>query len=167
MFNKDVYVKRRNSLRGSIDNGFAVIFGNSDASMNYRANTYHFRQDSSFLYFFGLDYPDLVGIIDFDNDSDYVFGNDIGLDDIIWMGNQPTLKEKCESNGVEKSGNLKQLADYIKTNMQQGRKLHYLPPYRSQRRVQIEELTAIPHTQVDKHASIELTKAIVEIRAKS
>ncbi|MFC2086497.1 aminopeptidase P N-terminal domain-containing protein, partial [Bacteroidota bacterium] len=119
----------------------------------------------NFLYFFGLDYPDLVGIIDFDNDKDYVFGEDISLDDIIWMGNQPTLKEKCESNGVKHSGTIKQLNDFIKANMQQGRKVHFLPPYRSQRKIQIEDLVGIPHSQVSKHASVELIEAVVKLRA--
>ncbi|NOZ45881.1 MAG: aminopeptidase P family protein [Chlorobi bacterium] len=165
MFNQKVYSNRRQNLRKLMKSGFAVFFGNSEASMNYPANPYRFRQDSSFLYFFGLNYPDLVGVIDIDNNTDYIFGNDIDLDDIIWMGNQPTLKEKCVSVGVDKSGNLKALTEFVKSNLKNGRKIHFLPPYRSQRRIQIEELIGIPHSQVQKHASIELIESVVKLRA--
>jgi len=165
MFKSEVYVKRRNNLRKLVSGGVAIIFGNNEASMNYPANPYHFRQDSNFLYFFGLDYADLVGVVDFDNQKDYVFGDDISLEDIVWMGNQPTLKEKCESVGVADSGTLKQLTEFIHECKAKGRKIHFLPPYRSQRRIQIEELIGIPHSQVQNQVSTELIKSVVQLRA--
>ena len=89
MFDKSVYVDRRNRLRSLIGDGVAVFIGNNESPMNYKDNTYHFRQDSSFLYFFGLDQPGLSGVIDLESGEDILFGNDISIDDIIWMGEQP------------------------------------------------------------------------------
>ena len=89
MFDPKTYTDRRNRLRTEMKTGIVLILGNPEASYNYPANTYHFRQDSNFLYFFGLDHPDLAGVVDIDEDKDYIFGNDVDMDDIIWMGQQP------------------------------------------------------------------------------
>ena len=93
MFNTEVYSLRRDKLRDQLKSGLILIPGNAEASFNYRANTYHFRQDSDFLYFFGLDHPDLAGVLDVDANEDSLFGNDVDMDDIIWMGPQPSMKE--------------------------------------------------------------------------
>lgn len=93
MFDKQVYVNRRLSLRKKIRSGLVLIPGNSESPMNYPGNTYRFRQDSNFLYFFGLDLPGLVGVIDIEEGKDCLYGNDVELDDIIWMGPQPTINE--------------------------------------------------------------------------
>ena len=103
MFNKEVYVNRRDQLRSKIDNGIILILGNGDVPMNYNANPYLFRQDSSFLYFFGLNYQNLAGVIDVDAGTDYVFGNDVDMDDIIWMGPQASLNDRAKKVGVEKT----------------------------------------------------------------
>ena len=89
MFKQEVYSNRRNRLRNEVSSGIILLPGNMEASMNYPANTYHFRQDSNFLYYFGLDHPDLAGVLDIDENKDYIFGNDVDMDDIIWMGTQP------------------------------------------------------------------------------
>jgi len=86
MFKKEVYTDRRNKLKNEVKSGIGLFMGNVDASFNYPANVYHFRQDSHFLYFFGLKNPGFAGIIDFDNNKEYIFGNDFDIDDIIWMG---------------------------------------------------------------------------------
>ncbi|MCA1759395.1 MAG: aminopeptidase P N-terminal domain-containing protein, partial [Bacteroidales bacterium] len=93
MFEKEIYTNRRNKLKDKVSNGIALFLGNMESPMNYLANTFHFRQDSSFLYFFGLDFPGLAGVIDFDSGEDYIFGNDVDIDDIIWMGPQVTIQE--------------------------------------------------------------------------
>jgi hypothetical protein len=93
MFKSEVYSRRREELRKKIKTGLAIFIGNIEAPMNYPANTYHFRQDSDFLYFFGLDIPGFAGLIDFDSGKEWIFGNDFDLDDIIWMGPQPTVKD--------------------------------------------------------------------------
>jgi hypothetical protein len=93
MFKTEVYTKRRETLHKKIGSGIAVFIGNVESSMNYPDNTYHFRQDSDFLYFFGLDMPGFAGVMDFDSGKDKLFGNDIDMDDIIWMGPQPTVRD--------------------------------------------------------------------------
>ncbi len=99
MFDAKVYTDRRNRLRKEIESGLVLFLGNPEASFNYPANTYHFRQDSNFLYFFGLDHPDLAGVIDLEENKDYIFGNDVDLDDIIWMGPQPLMSEQAAKVG--------------------------------------------------------------------
>ena len=86
MFEKQVYVERRLKLRKKIKSGLVIILGNTESPMNYKSNTYRFRQDSNFLYFFGLDIPGLVGVIDIEDGKDCLYGNDFDIDDIIWMG---------------------------------------------------------------------------------
>jgi hypothetical protein len=87
MFKPETYTNRRNALRNEVKGGIILLPGNTEAAFNYPANTYHFRQDSTFSYFFGINQPDLAGIIDLDNGKDILFGNDVDMDDIIWMGN--------------------------------------------------------------------------------
>ena len=111
MFEAKVYTSRREMLRKKVKNGLILLPGNPEVSYNYPANTYHFRQDSNFLYFFGLDHPDLAGVMDVDSGKDYIFGNDVDLDDIIWMGPQPALKDRASLAGV---ANTAPLADLVK-----------------------------------------------------
>ena len=95
MFESKVYTDRRNKLRRLVPEGIILLPGNQEASMNYPSNTYHFRQDSNFLYYFGLNQPGLIGVIDSDENKDILFGNDVDIDDIIWMGPQPTMKDRA------------------------------------------------------------------------
>jgi len=163
MFKKEVYIERRKKLHEKMQNGLALIFGNSESPMNYPSNTYHFRQDSSFLYFFGLDYPDFIGVLDIDNGTDYIFGNDIDLEDIIWMGEQPSLSEKSFKCGVEHTAPLNDVKTLINNAITEGRQIHYLPPYRAERRIQIENLLGIHHSRANQYASTKLIKAVVDI----
>ena len=130
MFSAKIYAQRRNQLRKEVQTGLILFPGNEDVSFNYPANTYTFRQDSSFLYFFGLDHPGLAAVMDLDNGQDWIFGNDIDIDDIIWMGKQPTIKESSLLAGVINSAPLRDLAEMIQKAGKNGRKIHYLPPYR-------------------------------------
>ena len=130
MFDSIVYSKRRQALREQIGNGIILLLGNNEMPANYPDNTYKFRQDSSFLYFFGLNHPGLAGIIDVDNDEDYLFGDDVTIDDIIWMGIQPSVKEMAASVNVNKSFPFLQLKEFIGKAITQRRKIHFLPPYR-------------------------------------
>src|SRR6201996_1073135 len=100
MFDKSIYTQRRATLKQQLGHGLILLLGNEDSSMNYKDNLYPFRQDSSFLYFFGLDRPGLAGLIDIDNDKEIIFGNDLTLDDIVWTGPQPSLAEQAEPAGV-------------------------------------------------------------------
>ncbi len=103
MFDSATYQRRRQALRNKVQNGIILILGNNEAPANYPDNTYKFRQDSSFLYFFGHSHPGYAGVIDIEAGEDYFFGNDVDMDDIIWMGPQPSVKELAAQVGIQKS----------------------------------------------------------------
>lgn len=151
-------------LRGEVKTGLILFNGNQESAFNYPANTYSFRQDSSFSYFFGLDHPDLAGVIDLDNGKDYIFGNDVDIEDIIWMGKQPTIKDQAEDAGVENTGPLKNLALLIKTAREKGRMIHYLPPYRGETMIWLTDLLDLHHTKLRENASEELIKGVIKMR---
>jgi len=165
MLKKEVYIDRRNRLRKEMSSGLALIFGNSEASYNYPANTYHFRQDSDFLYFFGLDLPDFVGIIDIDENKDYIFANDVDIEDIIWMGPQPSVKSQAALVGVENTAPYTELSAFLAAQIQKGRKVHFLPYYRGDRLVQIKQLLGLLTARVKDYVSEELVKAVVKLRS--
>jgi Xaa-Pro aminopeptidase len=133
--------------------------------MNYPANTYPFRQDSSFLYFFGLDTPGLAAVVDIDSGQDIIFGNDIDLEDVIWMGELPTIKERAALAGVRKTAPLAKLEETIASAKDQKRIIHYLPPYRADTVARLANLLDLPATEVKKNTSEELIKAVVALRA--
>jgi len=165
MFKKEVYIDRRNRLKKEMKSGLALILGNSEASYNYPANTYHFRQDSDFLYFFGLDIPDFVGVIDIDNDKDYIFANDVDIEDIIWMGPQPLVKDLAAKVGVKNTAPYTDLAGFLNEAIHGGRKVHFLPYYRGDRLVQLKQLLGFLTARVKDYVSQELIKAVVKLRS--
>jgi len=165
MFNSKVYIERRKKIKEELDNGLILILGNQESPMNYLANPYHFRQDSSFLYFFGLDSPDLIGVIDIDEGKDYIFGNDVDIDDIIWMGPQPSMSERSIAVGVKNTNPLKTADEFFSKAISAGRKIHFLPPYRTNNLIKIESLLGIPHSEVRDNISVELIKAVVKQRS--
>ena len=114
MFDSATYQRRRQALRNKVQNGIILILGNNEAPANYPDNTYKFRQDSSFLYFFGHSHPGYAGVIDIEAGEDYFFGNDVDMDDIIWMGPQPSVKELAAQVGIQKSFPFPQLKEGIK-----------------------------------------------------
>lgn len=165
MFKPETYQARRNALRAEFTNGVLLFPGNVEASFNYPANTYHYRQDSTFSYFFGLNQPDLVGVIDIDNDKDILFGNDVDMDDIIWMGPQPSIKDRASLVGIHDTMVLAEVDNYIKTAVNEGRKVHFLPPYRGETKIYLSSLTGIPVTDLKKEASVDLIKGVVKLRS--
>ncbi|MBC35397.1 MAG: Xaa-Pro aminopeptidase [Bacteroidetes bacterium] len=165
MFKKEVYIDRRNRLKAEIDSGIVLILGNSEASYNYPANYYHFRQDSDFLYFFGIDHADFVGVMDVDNDKDYIFANDVDIEDIIWMGPQPTVKSQAAEVGVENSAQYTELQDFLMDATKAGRKVHFLPYYRGDRQVQLSGLLGINKDVVKNYVSQELIDGVVKLRS--
>lgn len=164
MFTKEDYIKRRNALKEKMNGGIAFILGNYDTSMSYPANIFRFRQDSNFAYFFGINLPQFAGIIDFDNNKDYIFGNDFDIDDIIWMGPQPSVKQLAQEVGVENTGTCKELEGFIKNVLSEGRKVHFLPAYRPRRNMQIEKFLGISVFETNEHISKELVDAIISLR---
>ncbi len=165
MFNPQTYMARRDALRKEVNSGIIVLPGNTEASFNYPANTYHFRQDSTFSYFFGLNQPDLGGIIDIEENKDILFGNDVDMDDIIWMGPQPSMVERGEKVGIRETYPLIDFNSYIKEAMSKGRKIHFLPPYRGETKIWLSEITGWDINQLKGEASVELIKAVVKLRS--
>jgi Xaa-Pro aminopeptidase len=164
MFPAKIYTERRNRLRNELSSGLVLFPGNQEVAFNYPSNTYSFRQDSNFSYFFGLDHPDLAGVIDVDGGNDMIFGNDVDIDDIIWMGKQPTMKEQSLLVGVDHSAPLKELEAMIKTALSKGQKIHFVPPYRGETIIQLSDLLGIPHSEIRSKASEELIKAVIKLR---
>lgn len=165
MFDSSVYKQRRQALREKVGSGIILILGNNEAPANYPDNTYKFRQDSSFLYFFGHAHPGYAGVMDIEAGEDHFFGNDVTMDDIIWMGPQPGVKELAARVGVEKSAPLSQLKEFIGKAISQRRTIHFLPPYRYDNMMWLEDLTGIRASLTKQHASVELIKAVVALRS--
>lgn len=165
MFETSVYKNRPARLKEKVKSGLVLILGNGEAPANYTDNTYKFRQDSSFLYFFGLNQPGFAGVIDIDSGDEYIFGNDVDMDDIIWMGPQPSVKDMAARVGVSKTAPFARLADCMKTAISQGRRIHFLPPYRFRNMLLLEELLGIRPALVKNYASLELIKAVVDLRS--
>jgi Xaa-Pro aminopeptidase len=165
MFDKKTYQQRRNKLGRQVKSGLLLFLSNGESPMNYAANTYHYRQDSTFLYFFGLGFPGLAAIIDVDEERQTVFGNDVEMEDIIWMGPQPSLRSRCAKVGISDSRPLAELAAVLRTAVLQGRKIHFLPPYRGENALWLEKLLGIRAGTVKDYASVEFVKAVVAQRA--
>ncbi len=165
MFEKEIYIERRKKLRHLVNSGVILLPGNNESPMNAAANTYQFRQDSSFLYFFGLNKPQLAGIMDIDEDREIIFGDDVDIDDVIWMGNQESVLEKARKSGVNEAKPFNELYGYIKTTINSGRQVHFLPPYRAYNILLISQLINIPPDRVQKEISVTLIQAIVTLRS--
>ena len=163
MFDKDTYIRRRAELRRLVGNGVIVLFGNNEAPYNYPANSYApMRQDSSFLYYFGQHRDGLVGVIDINNDEEWLFGDDIDVEDIVWMGFTPSVSDLAAEVGITKTAPLSHLTSYIKHQTSQ---LHFLPPYRHDTKIQIMDLTGIHPSKQKEAASLKLIQAVVKMRA--
>ena len=164
MFKAETYIERRKKLMQQVESGILLFFGNDESPMNYLDNPYHFRQDSTFLYFFGLNFAGLSAIIDVDKGSATIYGDDLTVEDIVWMGTQPTLQEKSKLVGVEKTAPLGNFTEKIKEARQKGRTVHYLPPYRTEHKIKMFDLLGIHPSETDGKVSVEFIKAVVDQR---
>lgn len=166
MFDKQTYVNRRARLRSLVNDGIIIIFGNNESPCNYPSNGYYpFRQDSSFLYYFGLNRDGLVGAIDIDNNSETVFGNDIDIEDIVWYGSVDSVHDLAAQVGVEHTAPMRALKNTCNEALRQKRRIHFLPPYRHDIKIQIFDLLGIHPVQQKEAASMELIKAVVSMRS--
>ncbi|MBK7175442.1 MAG: aminopeptidase P family protein [Bacteroidales bacterium] len=165
MFSTETYIQRRNALRKELTTGIVLLPGNTEAAYNYPANTYSFRQDSNFSYFFGLDHPDFAGVIDLDNGVDYIFGNDIDIDDIIWMGPQPSVSKLAEKAGVKNTAGFGQLAEFITNAIKKGKQIHFVPAYRAETTLLLSDLLGIKPMKLKNYVSMALINAIVKLRS--
>lgn len=166
MFDKATYVNRRAKLKELVKSGIIILFGNNESPCNFPANGYYpFRQDSSFLYYFGLNRDGLVGVIDVDNDIETLVGNDIDIEDIVWYGSVNSVHDMAESVGVKNTAPMKSLKTICNDAMRQKRRIHFLPPYRHDIKIQIFDLLGIHPVQQKEAASMDLIKAIVKMRS--
>lgn len=166
MFSKDTYIQRRNELKRLVGKGLIVLFGNNDAPANYPANCYApMRQDSSFLYYFGQHRDGLVGLIDIDNDRTMMLGDDIDIEDIVWMGFVPSVSDLASEVGVAETAPMKQLFTIVKDAVRAGQTVHFLPPYRFDTKILIMDLLGIHPSEQKEKASLDLIKAVVKMRS--
>lgn len=166
MFDTATYVRRRNELKKLVKNGVIILFGNNESPANFPNNGYHpFRQDSSFLYYFGLQRDGLVGVIDIDNDKDILIGDDIDIEDIVWFGSVDSIHDMAQRAGTTDSAQMKSLKLICNDAMSKHRKIHILPPYRHDIKIQIFDLLGIHPCQQKESASMPLIKAVVKMRS--
>ncbi|HYW79413.1 MAG TPA: aminopeptidase P family protein, partial [Thermoguttaceae bacterium] len=175
MFDKSIYVQRRKRLSelvgtgqggtAQVDSGIVLMVGHDESPMNYADNPYAFRQDSSFLYYFGLDEPGLIALIDLDEGREIVFGNDRTVNEVIWMGPTASVQQKCERVGVDQSAPLDQLPPIIDEAIRQGRRIHFLPPSRPEVVMKLAALLGLQVDVVADYVSEPLTRAVVACRS--
>ena len=166
MFSKDTYIRRRETLRSLVDSGIIVLFGNNEAPCNYPANAYYpHRQDSSFLYYFGQQREGLVGVIDIEAGEEWLIGDDIDIEDIVWYGAVDSVSELAQQVGVKQSAPMSQLETICHKALHQGRTIHFLPPYRHDTMIQIMDLLGLHPSQQKAAASLELIQAVVKMRS--
>jgi Xaa-Pro aminopeptidase len=162
MFSRDTYQTRRKNLRAKIGSGLVLLLGNSESPMNYADNCYRFRQDSSFLYFFGLDQPGLAAVIDLDEGREIIFGDELTIDHIVWMGDLPTVAARAEMVGVTDTRPAGGLAGYL---AKAGRPVHFLPPYRADNMIRLQDLLDVVPAESGAAASVDLIRAVVDLRS--
>ncbi len=164
MFAKETYIRRRQQLKDTLKSGLLLFLGNDECGMNYADNTYHFRQDSTFLYFFGSDYAGLAAVIDIDEDREIIFGNELTIDDIVWMGTQPTISEKSERVGIRETLPMGELKSYLERAAAKGQAIHYLPPYRGDHKLWLQELLGLAPAEIAAKSSVPFIRAVVDQR---
>ena len=166
MFDTATYIRRRNELKKLVKEGIIILFGNNESPANFPNNGYYpFRQDSSFLYYFGLQRDGLVGIIDIDNDKDILVGNDIDIEDIVWHGSVESMTEMMQRCGAQETLPMKALKTICNEALGKHRKIHFLPPYRHDIKIQVFDLLGVHPIQQKEAASMELIKAVVKMRS--
>lgn len=165
MFHSETYKKRRKILKKKFSSGLLLFPGNDESPMNYPANVYPFRQDSSFLYYWGLDAPGLAAVIDVDNDREILFGNDLSVDDIVWMGPQPSVAERATQVGVTHSESIAKLEKRLHDAISGGRRIHFLPQYRGENVKKLATWLGIRPEFLNRYASPELRKAVIAQRS--
>ncbi len=160
MFNKEIYISRRNKLKKLVNDGIIILFGNFDSPINFYNNQYYFRQDSTFLYFFGINLPNLIAVIDINNNEEVIFGNNSDIDDIVWTGKELKINEIANQIGISTTYPLSHVANYLKNK----KNIHFLPPYRAEHKLLLSEILNIPSEKQKLLASKKLIQSIVSLR---
>jgi Xaa-Pro aminopeptidase len=165
MFSRSTYLNRRQALKQKLGSGLILLLGNDETGMNYRDNVYPFRQDSTFLYYFGLDVPSLHAVIDLDNDIEIIFGDELTIDDIVWTGPKESLIDKAEKVGVAKVQPSGAIVGFLKSALENKQTVHFLPPYRGEHYLKLQEWLHISPAEAAQKASVALIRAIVGMRS--
>lgn len=165
LFEKEVYTGRRSVLKGKMVSGLIVIMGNEESSMNYKDNWYPFRQDSNFLYYFGINTASLAAVIDADSGEEIIFGNELTIEDIVWTGPLPSLGEMAAEVGITKTQPYVQIETIIRNAVTGGRQVHFTPPYRPENKIKLAQWLQVPVEAVNEKVSVPLIKAIISQRA--
>ena len=167
MFSKETYTSRRQTLKELVKDGLILLFGNNESPCNYPNNGYSpFRQDSSFLYYFGLQESGLIGVIDADSGEEWLLGDDVDVEDIVWYGSVPTIGSLAETVGVSNSARRDHIAKLVDDAKKQNRRIHFLPPYRHDIKIDIMDLVGIHPSQQAQAASLDLINAVVKMRSR-
>lgn len=164
MFAAETYANRRAQLSQAFQSGLLLFLGNDESPMNYTDNTYSFRQDSTWLYYFGINHAGLAAVIDVDAGTATVFGNDLTIDDIVWTGPQPTIAELASHAGITKTAPAAALADALRAAQSKGRTIHFLPPYRGEHRLKLADALGMSQAQIAGGSSLDLVRAVVAMR---
>jgi Xaa-Pro aminopeptidase len=165
MFDRDVYRARRDGLRRQLGPGIALFLGNDESPMNYADNTFRFRQDSSFLYYFGLDTAGLAAIIDLDEGTETLYGPELTVEDFVWTGPLPSLGDRAARAGVERVMAPARLEEDLGRIRQAGRAVHFLPPYRPENKLKLSAWLGVPPDRASAEASVSFIRAVVEQRS--
>lgn len=165
LFDRETYIQRRAVLRQAVGSGLILLTGNNDSPANYPSNVYSFRQDSTFLYYLGLHREGLAAVIDLEEGEEWLLGDDIDIDDIVWFGQVDSVADMAAQTGVAKSGPMKELTRLVTRALEQGRTVHFLPPYRHDWMIRLMDLTGIHPSQQRDAASLTLIKAVVAQRS--
>jgi len=164
MFDKQTYIDRRNLLKSKFNSGVILLLGNDLSPINYTNNEFRFRQDSTFLYYFGVNTPSVAAIIDIDQDSEIIFGDHATIDSIVWTGKLPTLLEQAAQFGVVNILTIKELNHYLEYTLQSKRKIHFIPQYRPENKIKLHHLLGLNFIEIEAGYSVELVKAVVSQR---
>lgn len=164
MFSKKIYIERREKLNEAVTQGILLLPGNGESSMNFKDNWYPFRQDSTFLYYCGIDIPNLYFVSDIDTGKEILFGNDLTPEDMVWMGAAEPLSDVAAKVGIAEVKPLKDLEGYLESAQQKRREIHYLPPYRSSKIIEISQLLGISGKEVEENKSTVFLRAVVAQR---
>ena len=164
MFSKQTYIERRKVLREKVGSGVILLLGNNESPMNYADNTYHFRQDSTFLYYTGIQHPELALVIDCESGKEILIGDNYTIDDIVWMGQQPTIEQRALEVGISSTADSNTLGSIVLNAVKGERRVHFLPPYRPDNKIKLMDLLKIHPMQLNNSASVELIMAIVSQR---
>jgi Xaa-Pro aminopeptidase len=164
MFDPAIFRERRNRLKKDVGSGLILFLANDEVGMNYAGNTYGFRQDSSFLYFWAVDYPGLAAVIDVDKGTETLFGDDLTVADIVWTGPQPTMADRCKAADIGSTAPMSELAVRVKAAIADGRRVHFLAPYRPEHTLKISDLLGLKPSIVRAYRSESLHRAIVAQR---